>query len=242
MNAGLRRVYSAVTLIPAAECFPEIAAGFALALDDKPVRTPAKSPLVLPTEALVAAIAAEWVAQGDRIRPYTMPMMSLACTAIDRAAPNRERMVEDIVAYGGTDLVCYRADGPADLVQRQIKVWQPLVDWVALVHDAPLTVTAGIVPLGQPATALRALTAAVAGFDDFGLAGLSLATSTAGSLVIALALASGRLDGGAAFDAAQLDENYQIAKWGEDAEAAERRREIRADLAAVERFWVLLRR
>lgn len=242
MNPGLRRTYRAAVAVPAAGRFTGIADGFAVALDNKSVLTPAKAPLVLPTAALAAAIAAEWAEQGDRIKPQTMPMMALACTAIDRVGPNRGQVVEDIAAYGGTDLVCYRADGPADLVQRQARVWQPLVDWAALVLDAPLTVTAGIAPLGQPAAALRALTAAVAGFDDFGLAALSFATSAAGSLVIALALAQERLDGAAAFDAAELDESYQIEKWGEDAEAAERRRAIRADLAAAERFWALLRR
>lgn len=242
MTPGPRRTYRVAATQPAAECFPGTAEGFAVTLDDKPVRTPAKSPLVLLTEPLALAIAAEWTAQGDHIRPHTMAMMSLACTAIDRIRPHREHMVEDIAAYGGTDLVCYRTGGPADLVQRQIEVWQPLVDWAALTLDAPLTVTSGIVPLGQPAAALRALTAAVARFDDFGLAGLSAATNSAGSLVIALALAAGRLDATGAFDAAQLDETYQIEKWGEDYEATERRREIRADLLAAERFWSLLRR
>lgn len=237
MTPGPRRTYRAASVAPAGGT-----AGFIVALDDKPVLTPAKAPLVLPTAALAAAIVAEWAEQGDRIKPQTMPMMALACTAIDRVGPNRGRVVEDIAAYGGTDLVCYRADGPADLVQHQARVWQPLVDWAALVLDAPLTVTAGIAPLGQPAAALRALTTAVARFDDFGLSALSVATSAAGSLVIALALAAGRLDSAAAFDAAQLDETYQIEKWGEDAEAAERRRAIRADLIAAERFWDLLRR
>jgi chaperone required for assembly of F1-ATPase len=198
--------------------------------------------LVLPTEPLALEIAAEWAAQDDRIRPHTMPMMSLACTAIDRVAPNRGQTIEEIAAYGGTDLVCYRADGPANLAQRQAKIWQPLVDWAALALDAPLAVAAGIVPFGQPAAALRALTAAVARFDDFELSALSVATSAAGSLIIGLALATGRLDSAAAFDAAQLDESYQIEKWGEDSEAAKRRQAIRADLAAAERFWSLLRR
>lgn len=242
MTASLRRKYRLAVAVPAAGRFPGVVEGFAVALDDKPVRTPAKAPLVLPTSALAGEVAAEWARQGDPIDPRDMPMMTLACTAIDKVAPDRDQAIQDIAAYGGTDLVCYRAEGPIDLAQRQAKVWQPLVDWAALELDAPLSVTAGIVPLGQPAAALRALAAAVARYDEFGLAALAVATSAAGSLVIALALGAGRLDSAAAFDAAQLDESYQIEKWGEDLEATDRREAIRADLIAAERFWSLLRR
>jgi chaperone required for assembly of F1-ATPase len=241
MTPGLRRRFKMAAAVPAAGRFEGIAAGFAVALDDQPMRTPAKAPLVLPTQALAAAIAAEWAEQDDTIKPHTMPMMTLASTGLDRVAPQRDGVVEEIAGYGGTDLVCYRAEAPPDLAARQHLVWQPLVDWAALIYDAPLNVTTGIVPLGQPGHALRALKAAVAGFDDLGLAALATATGAAGSLVIALALAAGRLDGVQAFEAAQLDETYQIEKWGEDAEAADRRRAIRADLAAAERFWALLR-
>jgi chaperone required for assembly of F1-ATPase len=240
-SASFKRVYRTAAAVSAAEHFDGVGAGHTVTLDGKPMRTPGRTPLVVPTRSLAAAIAREWSDQGDRVKPDTMPMMTLASTGIDRVPPRRERVIEEIAAYGGTDLVCYRADAPADLVVRQQSVWQPLVDWAALTYDAPLSITHGIVPMGQPAAALTALTATVARFDDLALAALHVATASAGSLVIALALAAGRLDAEAAFAAAQLDETYQIEKWGEDAEAAARRAEIRADLAAAERFWALLR-
>ncbi|MBM3597845.1 MAG: ATPase [Alphaproteobacteria bacterium] len=239
-SAAFKRVYKSAEAVPARGRFAGIADGYSVALDGKPIHTPAKAPLIVPTRALAAAIAEEWSSQGDTVAPATMPMMTFASTAIDRVAPQRQRVIEEIAAYGGTDLVCYRAEAPADLVRRQQAAWQPLVDWAALTYDAPLGVTAGIVPLGQPAGALNALSRAVAGFDDLALAGLHVATAAAGSLVIALALAARRLDVEAAFAAAQLDETYQIEKWGEDAEATVRRAAIRADLDAADRLWRLL--
>ncbi|MBM3571378.1 MAG: ATPase [Alphaproteobacteria bacterium] len=226
--------------MPAAGRFPGVAGGYTVALDGKPMHTPAKTPLVLPTLPLAEDVAREWDEQGATVKPHTMPMMTLASTGIDRVPPQRSAVIEEIAGFAGTDLVCYRADAPADLVERQHALWQPLVEWAALTFDAPLSVTTGIVPLGQPAQALRALTAAVGEFDDFGLAALHMATNAAGSVVIALALAAGRLDHEQAFAAAQLDECFQIEKWGEDPEAAARRLAIRADLAAAARFWRLL--
>ena len=229
----MRRVYKtvAVTAEPG---------GHQVRLDGRPVRTPARQPLLVPTAPLAAAIAGEWDAQVEAVRPATMPMMQMAATAIDRVAPDPAAMADAIARFAETDLVCYRADDPPELVHRQHAVWQPLLDWAALTHDAALHVAHGIMPVAQPAPALAALRAAVGRLDPWRLSALSIATPASGSVVIALALACGRLDADAAWAASQLDETFQIERWGEDAEAADRRRGLHADFVATERFLRLL--
>jgi len=229
----MKRVYKTVATRPAA-------GGWGVSLDGRTLRTPAKNELILPTEALATAIAAEWDGQQDEIRPATMPLMRLAATAIDRTAPQRSRVVDEVAAYAGSDLVCYRADQPPALAARQHAVWQKLIDWATVRYDAALAVTAGIVPVRQSAGALAAFAAAVAAQDDFRLTALHSLTASCGSLVIALALLEGRLDAAAAFAASQLDETFQIEAWGEDSEAALRRRTLAADIDAAARFLALL--
>jgi chaperone required for assembly of F1-ATPase len=214
--------------------------GWGVALDGKPMRTPGKNELVLPNAALAAAIAAEWDAQREEIRPATMPLTRLAATAIDRTAAQRDLVVSEIADYAGTDLVCYRADHPPALAARQQAVWQKLIDWATRRYGAALAVTSGIIPARQSPATMRAFAAAVAAHDDFRLTALHSLTAACGSLVIALALIEGRLDAEAAFAASQLDETFQIEAWGEDAEAAARRRALAADIAAAARFLALL--
>ena len=214
--------------------------GWGIALDGRSLRTPGRNPLLLPSEALAAAIAAEWDAQRDEIRPATMPFFRLAATAIDRTATLRDSVVAEVANYAGTDLVCYRAEGPPALAARQQAVWQPLLDWVTRRYDAALTVTAGVLPTPQPPGALRTFAAAVAAQDDFRLTALHGLTAACGSLVIALALLEGRLDADQAFAASQLDESFQIEAWGEDAEAAQRREVLAADIRAASCFLELL--
>jgi chaperone required for assembly of F1-ATPase len=211
-----------------------------VALDGKPVRTPARRELAVPNEALAAAIAAEWDAQLEDIRPATMPLTRLAATAIDRTSAQRDLVAAETAGYAGTDLVCYRAESPPALTARQHAVWQPLIDWAATRYDAALAVTTGVVPTPQSSAALRAFAAAVAAQDDFRLTALHTLTAASGSLVIALAILEGRLDAEAAFAASQLDETFQIETWGEDPEAAARRRALAADIAAAARFIALL--
>ncbi len=170
-----------------------------------------------------------------------MPLTRFANTAIDRVAPQRRLAVEQIAEFVGTDLVCYRAARPPELAARQQAVWQPLVDWAVLRYDAPLEITAGVIPVAQPPASLRAFEAAVAALDDFALAALHLATASCGSLVIALALVEGRLDADEAFAVSQLDESFQIEAWGEDPEQADRRRALAGDIAAAAQFLGLLR-
>jgi len=219
-----------------------VAGGYGIALDGKPLLTPAKRPLVLPALPLAEAIAAEWQAQGDTVDPPAMPQMRLASIAIDLVMPRREEVLAELGKYAGTDLVCYRAEHPPELVARQHSVWQPLVDWATLRFDAPLAVTAGIVPVAQPPATLHAFAAALAAYDPLRLTALHAATAACGSLVIALALIEGRLDAEAAFAAAQLDESFQIEQWGEDAEQTARRANLRKDIAAIAQLVDLLRR
>jgi chaperone required for assembly of F1-ATPase len=230
----MKRVYRAVAVAPGD-------GGWQVMLDSRQLRTPAKAPLLLPNRALAEAVAAEWDAQVETVVPATMPLMRLAATAIDRVVPQRARVIDEVAGYAGTDLVCYRADRPAELVARQQAIWQPLVDWATLRYDAPLLVTTGVVPRPQPAGVVAAIQAAVAAFDDFGLTALHGLTTACGSVVIALALADSHLEPEAAWQASQLDEIYQIEKWGEDAEAARRRAAIRADIGDNCRFLTLLR-
>lgn len=217
-----------------------VAGGFAIRLDGREVRTPVQAVLVLPSAGLAEAVAGEWAAQGERIEPATMPLMSLACTAIDQIAPNRGAAIGELLDYAGSDLLCYRAAHPEALVARQAEVWQPLLDWAARDLDAPLRVICGIRHKPQPDDALAALRRAVEALDDLSLAALDCATRISGSLVIALALHRGRVGADAAFEAAELDATFQIELWGEDPEATRRRAAIRADLAAARRLFELV--
>jgi chaperone required for assembly of F1-ATPase len=230
----MKRIYKQASAAPAE-------GGHTVVLDGRRLKTPAKRDLVLPSAALAAAIVAEWEAQGDEVRPATMPLYRLANAAIDRVLPQRQEIVDAVAAYAGTDLVCYRALQPPALAARQHQLWQPLIDWAVLRYDAPLAVTAGVIPRRQSPATLKAFAAAVAAQDEFTLSALHSATAALGSLVISLALLEGRLDAEAAFAASQLDESFQIEAWGEDPEQAERRRVLAEDIAAAARFITLLR-
>jgi chaperone required for assembly of F1-ATPase len=215
--------------------------GHAILLDGRPVRTPERRIVAVPGRALADAIAGEWNAQGDEIDMATMPLMRLGASALDRVAPRRADFVDQLARFGDTDLVCYRAPAPSDLVDRQSAAWQPLVDWVLQQFDAPLDVTTDIAPLTQPENASAALRAAIEAHDDFELAALGLAVQACGSLVIGLALSHGRLEAPAAGDASQLDELYQAELWGEEADAAARRASLRDDIACAAAFFALHR-
>lgn len=214
--------------------------GYTIALDGRPIRTPGKALLTAPTAALAEAIAEEWAAQEEEIVPATMPMMRLAATAIDRIGKQREAIVEQIAAYGGTDLLCYRAERPEELVARQAELWEPLLDWVAEARGARLAVTRGITHTAQDRGALDALRAAVEEQDDFRLAAVSQLTASTGSLVIALAVAARRVSAEEAVVASQLDETWQAEQWGHDREAAHRRETLAQEIVAAARFLDLL--
>jgi chaperone required for assembly of F1-ATPase len=213
---------------------------FAILLDGKAIKTPGGRPLCVPAARLAEAVVAEWRAQGDQILPSTMPMTQLASTALDRVGPERGHIVAQLMNYAGTDLLCYRALSPADLVARQNASWQPLLDWAAQVLDAPLLTTTGLSAVAQPDASLAALQRHVEACDHWRLTAIQSATAAMGSLVLGLALAEGRLDPEGAFQASQLDETYQIELWGEDWEAADRRAELRGDMEAAARFLDLI--
>jgi chaperone required for assembly of F1-ATPase len=229
----MKRFYQNAESVPAAT-------GYGIALDGRLLKTPVGRDLVVPTATLAAALVAEWNAQGDEIHPAAMPLTRLASTAIDRVETQRQAIVEQVADYAATDLVCYRATRPPALAARQHAVWQPLIDWAVLRYDAPLKVTAGVIPRNQPAASLRAFGAAVAARDDFALTALHLATAACGSLVIALALSENRIDAVEAFAASQLDESFQSEAWGADAEQARRRAALAAEIEAAARFLSLL--
>jgi chaperone required for assembly of F1-ATPase len=230
----MKRVYREVRVAPAGD-------GWSISLDARTLQTPARAPLLLPRRGLAEAIAAEWDAQTEKVVPATMPLMRLAATAIDRTVVQHRQVLDEVVGYAETDLVCYRAERPPELVARQSAAWQPLVDWVTLRFDAPLLVTTGVVPKAQPAGAIAAIRAAIEPLGSFELTALHSATTTCGSVAIGLALAERQLDAEGAWRASQLDETFQIEQWGEDAEAAARRAALKQDILATARFMELLR-
>jgi chaperone required for assembly of F1-ATPase len=214
--------------------------GFGVALDGKPILTPARAPLLLPTRALADAIAAEWADQGDEIRPAGMHLMQLAATCLDKVGPHRAAVTAQVAAFGETDLLCYRAERPAELAARQRALWQPLLDWALAAFDAPLLVTSGVAPIVQPPEAIGALRAAILALDDWRLTALHVATASLGSVVLGLALVHGRIGTGEAFEAAEVDVTYQIERWGEDHEATARRALLRQEIDAAARLIALL--
>lgn len=218
----------------------EAAGGYTVLLDGKPMRTPAKAPLAVRSKKLAEAIAAEWQAQGETIKPAALPLTRLAGTAIDLVAQRREAVVGEIAKYATTDLVCYRAETPSELATRQHRAWQPHLDWAGTRY-APLAVTAGISPVTQAPESLAAYHRAIAAYDDMTLTALHLATTTLGSLVLALALIEGRIAADEAFAAAELDQSFQIERWGEDAEATARRAAVHDDIGIAARFAALHR-
>lgn len=214
--------------------------GFAITLDGRSIRTPVGASLVVPTEKMALAIEAEWAAQGEDIRPETMPMTQLASTAIDRiGGAARGDIVGQLVRYAGTDLLCYRAGEPKELAARQEALWAPILSWAEARFGVSLAVTNGVMPVAQSAEVLDSLRLAVEAYDDMTLSALQLATAACGSLILALALVEGRLSGEEAFAASQLDETYQIELWGEDAEATRRRKALREDVMAASGFLQL---
>ena len=222
----------------------EVAEGdgrYAVLLDGRPVKTPAKRPLAVNSRGLAEAIAAEWEAQDEEVVPQSMPLMALACSALDLIPNRREQEIGELAAYGETELLCYRSERPGELADRQAATWQPLLDWAERHLDAPLLTVTTITHQPQPQQSLAALRRAVEAHDDLQLAALSLAVRSSGSLVIGLALSHGAVTPEEAFDAAELDASYQIELWGEDSEAGKRRAGVRQDLEAARRLFDLLR-
>ncbi|PTV95712.1 chaperone required for assembly of F1-ATPase [Rhodobacter aestuarii] len=217
----------------------EAEGGFTVKLDGRAVKTPAKAALVVPTRAMAEAIAEEWQAQGEKVDPSSMPVTRSANAALDKVAAQKDEVAELIAAYGETDLLCYRAEKPEALVAQQCAAWDCWLDWAEQRYSARLSVTPGIVPILQPARALVALGKRVEACDIWELAALHDLVGLTGSLILGLAVAEGALAGEAAWDLSRVDEEWQIAQWGADEEAAELAALKKQALLHAERFWGL---
>jgi chaperone required for assembly of F1-ATPase len=219
--------------------------GFAILLDGKPMHLPGGAILHVQTEPLARAVAGEWReaggGKGGEMSFADTPLTRLAGTAQQRIAPNPAPTVDAIARYAESDLLCYRANAPEELVRRQARVWQPWLDWAALAFDAPLRVSTGVAYVKQHRGSIAALRRVVASLDVAALAALGVAVPALGSLVLGLALGEGRLDAATAYGLGCLDELFQAEAWGEDTEAAARRASIAADIALAERFLQLTR-
>lgn len=214
--------------------------GRGIALDGRPVRTPARAPLVVPSEELAEAIAAEWNAQGSDIDPAAMPMTGIANAAIDLATGDRAAFAETIAAYAQTDLLCYRDDRDAALQGEQAAAWNPLLAWAEARHGIEFALAQGVLPIDQPAATVAALREAVHALDPFRLAPLSPLVTIGGSLVAGLALVEDAFAADMLWEAVSLDELYQERRWGADSEAQKARARREADWHNAARFLSLL--
>ncbi|MFQ1699396.1 ATP12 family chaperone protein [Loktanella agnita] len=215
--------------------------GHAVHLDDRPVKTPAKAGLILPTRALAEAVAAEWDAQTEKVDPGTMPVTRGANAAIDKVRTQRDEVVAMLAEYGDSDLLCYRAPGPDGLIKRQAAAWDPLLDWAAETFNARLWVGEGVMHVSQKPEILARLTQEIDSFDEFALAAVHDLISLSGSLVLALAVTRERLTPIEAWDVSRVDEDWQIEQWGADDEASAMAAVKRAAFFDAERFYQLTR-
>ena len=222
-------------------CTPE-ADGFAIHLDGRPVRTPAKTLVIVPTQALAQAIAQEWEAQDTKVNPLTMPHTRSANAALDKVAPQRDVVQAMIADYAGTDLLCYRAPGPERLTAEQNDRWNPILAWAKDRFGAALETTSGVMPIAQPTAAQTALTGEMAAMSDFELVGFHDLVSLSGSFVLALAVAKGHITPDEGWALSRLDENWQAAQWGEDEDAAQKAEVKRGEYLHANNFMVLANR
>lgn len=214
--------------------------GFAIALDGRALKTPAKADLSLPARRLAEAIAGEWRAAEESVDLRAMPLTGLANAAVDRVAPDSEAFAHGLARYGEADLLCYRAGTPAELAERQESAWGQLLAWARRRYDVDFAVTAGILHRPQPRATVERLGFAVAALDAFRLAGLSPMVTIGGSLVAALAVLEQATSAEEAWQAVSLDEQWQLEKWGADAEAVAALDGRRRDFMAAARFLDLL--
>jgi chaperone required for assembly of F1-ATPase len=229
-----KRFYAAVTTGPLED------AGAAILLDGRCARTPGKRELRLPALPLAHAVAGEWAAQDERIDPARMPLTRLGNTAIDGVALRLEDVRADVVKYAASDLLCYRAERPDGLVRRQAEHWDPVLAWAASTLGARMTVGTGIVHVAQPPESLDAIAAGVRPLDAFRLTALHTIMTLTGSSLLALAVLHRSLTPDQAWSAAHVDEDWQIAEWGADAEAEARRALRHVEMGAAARMLALL--
>ena len=214
--------------------------GYTVRLDGRDVRTPLKTLLVMPTRALAEGVAAEWDAQEGVIDPLSMPLTRAVNATLDKVVPQRAEVAANLLEYGGTDLLCYRATGPARLVARQAEAWDPLLDWADTALGARLNVTTGVMYVAQPAVAMESLRAWIETMTPWELTALSEFVTLSGSLVLALSAMEGT-DPETLWPLSRIDEDWQAEQWGEDAEEAERVALRRAAFVQAARYLALLR-
>ncbi len=214
--------------------------GYTVTLDKRPLKTPMKRPLIVPSKALAAEIAAEWQAIEGKVDHATLPYTQFAHAGLDQAIDEHKEIAAKTVLYGETDLLCYRAEAPQELVKRQAAAWDSLLEWCADDLAAPLTVTSGIVHVAQPEASLKALAAHVQLFEGFHLKALYDWVTISGSLVLGLAVARGRLTAAEGWALSRIDENWQEEQWGVDDEAKKLADSKRATFLLVERALSLI--
>ncbi|MEM9710343.1 MAG: ATP12 family protein [Pseudomonadota bacterium] len=202
--------------------------GFRVYLDARSLRTPHRSELLAPSAGLAEEVAAEWRAQGERIDPLSMPFTRSLNSAIDKVAPNPGPVADMLAAYAETDLLCYRAEHPDELIARQAETWDPYLDWAAERYGARLQPVKGLMPVDQPAEAVAAVARAVHGLDPYALTAAHDLITLTGSVILGLSGIEGHAEADTLWHAARLDELWQIERWGED-EEAERQAAARAD-------------
>jgi len=213
--------------------------GFAVRLDGRPVRTPAKTPLIVPTKPMANAIAAEWDAQSERIDPMSMPVTRSANAAIDKTGPQKDEVAALITAYGETDLLCYRADSPASLVTAQREAWDPLLDWAAMTLGTRLTLVSGVMFQAQSDEAIETLAHHVKALNVFELTAFHDLVSLSGSLIIGFAAIHNHIKPDALWKISRIDEDWQISQWGVDEEASLLAETKRQAFLHAHRFYVL---
>jgi chaperone required for assembly of F1-ATPase len=193
--------------------------GYEVLLDGRLVRTPGKSPLILPTPAMAEAIASEWDAQEDTVNPETMPMTRMANSAIEKVAPRRHDVASYLAEYAGTDLLCYRADGPETLVTRQEEAWDPWIDWAETRFGVNFAVAAGVMPVQQAENVVPAVLKELLRFNSHEMVGVHDLIGLSGSAILGLAAASGAESPEVLWPLSRIDEDWQAELWGTDEEA-----------------------
>ncbi|MBS0563254.1 MAG: ATPase [Proteobacteria bacterium] len=228
-----KRFWTEVTVEPSG-------GGYRVRLDGRMVRTPAKAELILPTQALAGAVAGEWQAVGKTVDPRRMPATRAANAAIDKVAPQFAEVAGLIAAYGASDLLCYRAEAPSELVRAQAAAWDPLLDWSEVALGARMVTTCGIVPIAQPEDSLSRLAARVSDMTSFHLTALHDLVGLTGSLILGLAATSGEFGLEDLWALSRFDEDWQSAQWGQDEESSRIAEEKRNDFLHAGHFWKLL--
>lgn len=214
---------------------------FIIERDGKAFKTPSGAAYALPTLALAKVVVSEWEAQdGKKINPRIMPFTQFAATAIDVVPKDRKNIVNRLAVYGGSELLCHRAEGPQELVEIQSRTWQPVLDWLEQRFSIKMLVGSGIMPLAQKDETLSVLREVVNACNDFRLTGLQAAVDGSGSLALGLAIIEGAMNAEAVFEAAEVDCSYQISRWGEDHETTTRRAGVMQDLKNAEKWFGLL--